>query len=135
MKYYDEAIVKVEQKDEEYYFEAIVMKNLQNKGKIKSKEMFRRERESTFEIIGFVEKKLQAENDKVLKFEEDANDPPIESCQYQLKVDYESIMKILEELKKETNSIHKTGKTPEEINEIIKQPIHSDAKPTQCENG
>jgi hypothetical protein len=25
--------------------------------------------------------------------------------------------------------------TQEEINEILKQPIHSDAKPTQCDNG
>jgi hypothetical protein len=59
------------------------MKELYEKGKIKGKEMFRREKESTCEIIKFIEKKLQIEHNYV----EDMNDPPIESCSIGLVID------------------------------------------------
>jgi hypothetical protein len=67
--------------ESEYYVEGVVMKEFYEKGKSKSKEMFRREKESKCEIIKFIEKKLQVETDEIKhNYVEDVNDHPIESC-------------------------------------------------------
>jgi hypothetical protein len=86
MKHFDERTTIIEPKDTEYYFEGVVMKNLQDKSRIKSKEMFRRVRESAHEIIKFIQKKLQVEDGDELKYEEDANNPPTETCPYRSKL-------------------------------------------------
>jgi hypothetical protein len=95
MKYFDERTTMIKPKDIEYYFEGVVMKELHDKGNGKSKVMFRRERESTHEIIQFIEKKQQVEDGNEPKYEEDANNPPIETCPYQLEVNFANIMKAL----------------------------------------
>jgi hypothetical protein len=58
MKHFDKRTIMIEPKDTEYYFKGVLMKELYDKGKSKSKEMFQRERESAHEIIQFIKKKL-----------------------------------------------------------------------------
>jgi hypothetical protein len=69
MKHFDERAAMIKTEDTEYYIEGIVMKNLHDKGKIKSKEMLRKERESAHEIIKFIEKKIQIEDKNEPKYE------------------------------------------------------------------
>jgi hypothetical protein len=84
------------------------MKEQYGKGKIKDKTMFRRERESAQEIIQFIEKKLQIENNEELKYTDDANDPSIEVCSYQFEVNFDSIMKVLKDHEEENKIYSKT---------------------------
>jgi hypothetical protein len=65
MEHFDIKTEGIKPEDTEFYVEIVVMKDLYDKGEIKSKVMFRRERESAYEIIKSIEKKLQIEkNDK-----------------------------------------------------------------------
>jgi hypothetical protein len=111
MKHFEERTTMITPEDTEYYIEGVVMKELHDKGKIKSKVMFRRERESTHEIIKFIEKQLRVEDGDELKYEEDANNPPIETCPYRFEVNFDNIMKALKECKEENevNSKSKSG--------------------------
>jgi hypothetical protein len=71
------------------------MKELFEKGKSKSKEMFRRKKESTCEIIKFIKKKLQVETDEIERnYVEDVNDHPIESCPIGLVIDFYDLLKM-----------------------------------------
>jgi hypothetical protein len=71
------------------------MKELFEKGKIKSKEMFRREKDSICEIIKFIEKKLQIETDEIEhNYVEDIKDPPIESCTMELVIDFYDLLRL-----------------------------------------
>jgi hypothetical protein len=95
IEWYNKKTKNIQPEDSEYYVEGAVMKKLFEKGKIKSKEMFRREKESTCEIIKFIEKKLQIETDEIKHNDvEDLNDPPIESCPIGLVIDFYDLLRL-----------------------------------------